>query len=122
MSATLRKGRRSTAERINAALEVMHGTQPIDALAEKYGVHVSTLEAWQITAMRGMQMAFDGTTPPVATAPARSIPTEAYIGATEKENKRLADKLAAYKVKLRKSADDCRHVALVIENLLADRE
>ena len=56
----LRRGRRYTAERIEAVLEVIKGDLTKEQVGEKYGVRTETLDGWYDTAMRGMKAAFDG--------------------------------------------------------------
>lgn len=56
----LRRGRRYTAERIEAVLEVIKGDLTKEQVGEKYGVRTETLDGWHDTAMRGMKAAFDG--------------------------------------------------------------
>lgn len=49
-----RPGRRSTAERTEAVLELLSGKATIDQLARRFGVQASTVEGWRDQALEGI--------------------------------------------------------------------
>ena len=49
-----RPGRRSTAERIEAVLELLSGKATVDQLARRFGVRASTVEGWRDQALEGI--------------------------------------------------------------------
>lgn len=117
----LRRGRRYTAERVDAVLEVIKGDLTKEQVGEKYGVRVDTLEGWYETAMRGMKAAFDGTldvsvqssqapTPRPAPPP---IPTPAASGreAAEIEVARLRAQIQKQLQAARAAADTFTQLA-----------
>ncbi|MCA9759251.1 MAG: helix-turn-helix domain-containing protein [Candidatus Eisenbacteria bacterium] len=49
-----RPGRRSTAERTEAVLELLSGKATVDQLARRFGVQPSTVEGWRDQALEGI--------------------------------------------------------------------
>ena len=49
-----RPGRRSTAERIEAVLELLSGKATVDQLARRFGVRASTVKGWRDQALEGI--------------------------------------------------------------------
>jgi transposase-like protein len=49
-----RPGRRSTADRTEAVLELLSGKATVDQLARRFGVQASTVEGWRDQALEGI--------------------------------------------------------------------
>ena len=49
-----RPGRRSTAERTEAVLELLSGKATVDQLARRFGVRAATVEGWREQALEGI--------------------------------------------------------------------
>lgn len=50
-----RPGRRSTAERTEAVLELLSGKATLDQLARRFGVRAATVEGWRDQALEGIR-------------------------------------------------------------------
>ena len=116
----LRRGRRFTAERIEAVLEVVKGDLTKEQVGEKYGVRAETLDGWYDTAMRGMKAAFDGAIdlsavprPSPLSLPTPPATTQAAAGreAAEIEVQRLRARVEKQVQAVRTAADTFTQLA-----------
>ena len=110
MSTIYRKGRRSTNERVNAAVEMMQKGADMQALSEKYGVHATTLQMWHDTALRGMHLAFNGLL-------AKDAPSAGLVHALEKENKQLWARIESYEEVVAAGELACLQMAKMFEKM-----